>query len=324
MIGIMEKRFHINARTMLFCALGAALFALIALGAFAYYQWRENRSLESRLVSLDAELGVVAKSAQEAGVANAANATALQEVASQAAAVTSGKPSLTTAVARVMPSVVSVVVSEEVQKLQVAYENPFGNDPAFQGFNVQVPVYRAVGTTTQQVAAASGFFIRSNGYILTNKHVIIDPRASYTVLLSSGAQKPATVVYTDPTNDIAILKIAGSGYAPAALGDSSSLALGESVAAIGNALGQYSGSVSTGIISGLNRTITAQNDSGQTETLTGIIQTDAAINPGNSGGPLLDLSGNVVGVNVATVVGSNNISFSIPINTVKTIIAKAL
>ncbi|MDE2079418.1 MAG: trypsin-like peptidase domain-containing protein [Patescibacteria group bacterium] len=320
----MERPWFERARFVRYTSFFLAVAAIVGIGAFAFFQYRENQTLETKLASLDSQLGVVAKAVQDAGVQNEATQTALQKVANQAEAAATSQPSLTAAVARVMPSVVSIVVSETVPQLQVAYENPFGNDPAFQGFDVRIPVYRQVGTTTQQVAAASGFFIRSNGYILTNKHVIVSPNAYYTVLLPTGAQKSASVIYTDPTNDIAILKISGSGYAAASFGDSSKLQLGESVAAIGNALGQYSNSVSTGIISGLNRTISAQNDAGQTETLTGIIQTDAAINPGNSGGPLLDLSGDVVGVNVATVVGSNNISFSIPVNTVKAIIAKEL
>ncbi len=160
--------------------------------------------------------------------------------------------------------------------------------------------------------------ITSDGYILTNRHVVVDQTADYTVLLSDGSQKPAKIIYIDQSNDVAIVKIEGS-YPKVSLGDSSSLKLGQSVIAIGNALGEYNNSVSVGIVSGLNRSITASGE-GTSEDLSGVIQTDAAINPGNSGGPLLDLNGRVVGINVATVVGSSNISFSIPINTVKAII----
>jgi len=144
------------------------------------------------------------------------------------------------------------------------------------------------------------------------------------VLLSSGVQKTAQVVHRDQTYDLALLKIDGGGYPALSLGDSSNLKLGQTVAAIGNALGEYNNTVSVGIISGLDRTIEALDDRGAVETLSGVIQTDAAINRGNSGGPLLDLSGKAIGVNVAVQGGANNIAFSIPINTVKSLINRVL
>ncbi len=225
------------------------------------------------------------------------------------------------AVAKVTPAVVSIVESRVVPQLQVTYENPFGNDPFFQGFGMQVPVYQQVGTTTQQVSAGTGFIVRGNGYIITNKHVVPDTNATYTVLLASGKQKEGTVIWRSSTEDLAVVKIAGSGYTTVPLGDSSSLQLAQSVFAIGNALGEYSNSVSVGVISGLNRSITAGNDQGGTENLTGVIQTDAAINPGNSGGPLVNLSGEAVGVNVAMVQGSQNIGFSLPISKMRSALA---
>lgn len=147
-----------------------------------------------------------------------------------------------------------------------------------------------------------------------------DDQAKYTVLLSDGSQQTAEVIYKDSIIDAAIVKIPGANYTNVVLGDSSALKLGQSVFAIGNTLGEYNNSVSTGIIFGLNRTMEATSDTGNTETLTGIIQTDAPINPGNSGGPLATLDVKVIGINVATVVGSNSISFSIPINEIKNII----
>ena len=205
-------------------------------------------------------------------------------------------------------------------QLQISYENPFGDDPFFKDFDIRVPVYRQNGTTKQKVGAGSGFLVSQNGYILTNKHVVTDDAASYTVLLSTGKQIAARVVYKDSDDDLAIIKIEGQNYPTVDLGDSSQLKLGQSVVAIGNALGEYNNSVSVGIISGLNRTITAGDSRGRAEQLTGVIQTDAAINPGNSGGPLIALSGKVIGINVATVMGSNSISFSIPINEIKDVI----
>ena len=221
--------------------------------------------------------------------------------------------------AQVAPAVVSIVVSKDVPKLEIEYINPFGNDPFFRDFGVRIPVYRQKGVTEQKVGAGTGFLIRSDGYIITNRHVVSDVQAKYTVLLSSGEQKAAEVVYRDPQYDIAILRIAGKGYPYVRLGDSDKLKLGQTVFAIGNALGEYNNSVSVGIISGLNRTIEA-SDGRQIEKITGVIQTDAAINPGNSGGPLVDLSGKVIGVNVATVRGSENIGFAIPVKVVKQIL----
>ncbi len=183
---------------------------------------------------------------------------------------------------------------------------------------MQVPVYTQKGTEHKKVGAGTGFIVSADGFILTNKHVVADDSADYTVLLSNGKQKPAKVIFKDPSNDLAVVKIEGSGYPAVTLGDSNSLKLGQAVFAVGNALGEYSNSVSVGVISGLNRTVQASDSSNNSvETLNGIIQTDAAINPGNSGGPLSNLNGEVLGVNVATSQGASNISFSIPINQVK-------
>lgn len=230
---------------------------------------------------------------------------------------------LTSAVSKTAPAVVSIVISKDVPLLQVSYENPFGNDPFYKDFNIQVPVYKQVGTQKQKIGGGTGFIIRSNGYIVTNKHVVADQQADYTVLLSNGDQKPAQVVYRDTANDVAIIKIDGGNFPTVHLGDSNTLKLGQAVSAIGNALGEYNNSVSVGIISGLNRSIQASGPDGS-ENLDGVIQTDAAINPGNSGGPLMDLNGDVIGVNVATVQGSSNISFSIPINVIKSVIGSVL
>jgi serine protease Do len=230
---------------------------------------------------------------------------------------------LTAAVAEVVPSVVSVVVTKDVPKLEIVYINPFGDDPFFQDFGIRVPQYRQKGTEQKEVGAGTGFLVSQNGYILTNRHVVEDTEAYYTVLLSDGSQKPATVVWRDSQNDIAVVKIEGKGYHQIQFGDSDSLKLGQSVFAVGNALGEYNNSVSVGVISGLNRTIEAASPTGS-EKLTGIVQTDAAINPGNSGGPLVDLEGKVVGINVAMVRGSESIGFAIPVNKVKDAIKEVI
>lgn len=303
------------------------MLIVFSAGAFAGRYFGKSTDSERKV---NEQISVLQRQIEElkgqvAGVSTAEqkNATSLQEMQNrQVIKQKSQDELLTVAVQKITPSVVSVVVSKDVPQLEVVYENPFGNDPFFKDFGFQVPVYRQKGTINQKVGAGSGFIITSDGYILTNKHVVYDTAASYTVLLSSGAQKAAKVVYIDQSNDIAIIKIDGT-YSPVSLGNSDSLKLGQSVIAIGNALGEYNNSVSVGIISGLNRTIEASGSMG-TEQLSGVIQTDAAINPGNSGGPLADLNGSVVGVNVATVQGSSNISFSIPINTVKSIIKSAI
>lgn len=226
---------------------------------------------------------------------------------------------LTEAVAEITPDVVSIVITKDVPKLEVVYVNPFGDDPFFNDVNFRVPRYIQKGTEEKKIGAGTGFLISENGYIATNKHVVNDGEAKYTVLLSDGTQKSAEIIYIDKKIDLAIIKVEGTKYPHVTLGNSDTLKLGQAVFAVGNALGEYNNSVSTGIISGLNRDIQASGGGG-TETLSGVIQTDAAINPGNSGGPLVTLDGEVIGINVATIVGSSNISFSIPMSKIKSII----
>lgn len=225
--------------------------------------------------------------------------------------------SLQDAVARVTPAVVSIVESHVVPLLEVSYLNPFGNDPSFQGFGVQIPVFRQIGTTSQKVSAGTGFLVRGDGHIITNEHVVENTDATYTVLLANGDQQEATVVWRSSSQDLALLKIAGTGYPSIPLGNSSSLELADPVFAVGNALGEYSNSVSVGVVSGLDRNVQAFNSRGVEETLQEVIQTDAAINLGNSGGPLVNLAGEAVGVNVALVEGSQSIGFAVPIDEVK-------
>ena len=177
-------------------------------------------------------------------------------------------------------------------------------------------------TSGNKLSTATGFFVRRSGYIVTNKHVV-DGTGSYSVVLASGVEESAAVIWRSPDKDLALIKVAGSGYPSVTLGDSGALVLGTSVFAIGNALGKFNNSVSVGVVSGLNRSITAWNDStGQYENLSGIIQTDAAINPGNSGGPLATLGGKVVGVGVANVKGSQSIGFALPVSEVKAALAQ--
>lgn len=291
-----------------------ALLVIAGLGGGLFYEHQQVAQLSSAVTALETSLSQLASTTDS--VASTTEASIATLAAHQGTPQKSSNQMLQEAVAKVTPAVVSIVESQEVPLLKVAYENPFGTDPFFQGFGMQVPVYQQVGTTTQEVAAGTGFLVRSNGYIVTNKHVVPDTNATYAVLLSNGRQKQGTVVWRSPTQDLAVVKIAGNGYPTTPLGNSSTLELAESVFAVGNALGEYSNSVSVGVISGLNRSITAQNDQGGTETLSGVIQTDAAINPGNSGGPLVDLAGEAIGVNVAVVQGSQSIGFALPISEV--------
>jgi len=234
------------------------------------------------------------------------------------------------AVKKANPAVVSIIISKEVPTYSTTYQtvpDPFGglfggNDPFggnLPGF--QIPQQQQTGTQKQEVGGGSGFLISSDGMIVTNRHVVEDKTAEYTVFTNDGKKHTATVIARDSVLDVALIKIDGAGYSHLDLGDSDSLQLGQSVIAIGNALAQFRNSVSVGVISGLSRSITAGDNAGQSEALSNVIQTDAAINPGNSGGPLLDLSGNVVGVNVAIVQGSENIGFSLPINSIKSVIS---
>lgn len=175
------------------------------------------------------------------------------------------------------------------------------------------------GQDYESAAAGTGIIVTGDGYILTNKHVI-NGATSITVVLDDGTTyEDVELVATDPLNDVAFLKIKDvSGLTAATLGDSKTLNVGQQVMAIGNALGQYQNTVTVGVVSGLGRSVTASDGSGyNTETLSDMIQTDAAINSGNSGGPLVNAAGEVVGINTATSTTAENMGFAIPISSVK-------
>ena len=166
-----------------------------------------------------------------------------------------------------------------------------------------------------EVGKASGFMVSQDGMIVTNKHVIRFDNAVYSATTNKGTKYPVTILAKDPLHDLAILKISKEGkqeqFKPVVFGDVAILEPGQTVIAVGNALGRFQNTVSVGVISGLGRTITA-SDGDYTETIEDVIQTDAAINQGNSGGPLLNLEGKVIGVNTATVLGAQSIGFAIP------------
>jgi len=220
-------------------------------------------------------------------------------------------------------SVVSIVISKDLPVIEQCPYNPFGNlPPQFknffqQDFNSQFYQPCDNGKTEhKEIGGGSGFIISEDGMILTNKHVVEDVKADYTVLTNDGGKYDAKVLARDPVQDLAIIKISKTGLPVAKLGDSDSIRLGQTAIAIGNALGEFRNTVSTGVVSGLARSVTASSSSGS-EDLSNLIQTDAAINPGNSGGPLLNLRGEVVGINTAIVSGAQSIGFAIPINQAK-------
>ncbi len=178
------------------------------------------------------------------------------------------------------------------------------------------------GPVSSQQGIGTGFIIESDGLILTNNHVVRDKSIKYTVLTSNDQKFAVTKIDRDPSNDFAILRIDAKDLATLKLGDSDSIKVGQKVVAIGNALGRFTNTITVGVISGIGRGINAASESGLlSATIDNVIQTDAALNPGNSGGPLLDLSGNVVGINFAVSASAENIGFVIPINTIKPILA---
>lgn len=218
-------------------------------------------------------------------------------------------------VERVSPSVVTVGI-KKTQKVQTV--NPFGDlfDPF--GFFSQPQQQPGVQEKKIEQDIGTAFVVSADGMIVTNKHVVADTEAQYKVITKDSKEYQVEKIYRDPVVDLAILKINASGLKPIEMGDSDNLKVGQFVVAIGTALGEFRNTVTTGVISGLGRGITAGDQlGGSSERLDNVIQTDAAINPGNSGGPLLNSSGQVIGVNAATAGGAENISFAVPINVVK-------
>lgn len=202
---------------------------------------------------------------------------------------------------KVSPSVVSITTETITQ-------SPFG-----------LSAQRAEG-------AGTGIIISKDGYVMTNKHVIGDAQSVRIVSNDGTVYNDVDIVGEDPLNDIAFVKIKNvSNLTPATLGDSSQVEIGQKVIAIGNALGEYQNSVTSGIISGQGRPVLAQGGANDMEEqLDNLFQTDTAINEGNSGGPLLNLSGEVIGVNTAMAEGAENIGFSIPINATKGLVKSVI
>ena len=213
---------------------------------------------------------------------------------------------------KVCPAVITIVISKDLPKVEGFYFFPFGEQKFI------VPKIEKGKKEKTKIGGGSGFIVSPDGYIITSNHVVSDRSADYTIILEPKKKYPAKVVSRDPINDIAILKINAKNLPYLGLGDSEKIELGQTVIAVGNALGEFHDTISTGVVSGLSRYITAFSGlNRQAERLRGLIQTDAAINPGNSGGPLVDIEGKVIGINTAMVMGAQNIGFAIPINYAK-------
>lgn len=165
----------------------------------------------------------------------------------------------------------------------------------------------------------TGFIVDPKGIIITNQHVVSDVSASYKVITEDGKEYSVVEILRDDSNDIALLKVDSTSLKALQLGDSDTLLVGQTVIAIGTPLGEYAGSVTTGVISGLDRSVTTSSGwfGSTTKIYENVIQTDAAVNSGNSGGPLISSEGKVIGINFATTANADNISFALPINIVK-------
>jgi S1-C subfamily serine protease len=224
----------------------------------------------------------------------AASASASSVAARTVTTVTDGD--ITAIVAKVTPSVVTITATTNVRSF-------FGSG--------------------RGTSVGSGIVITADGYILTNRHVV-EGASSLSVELSTGRQVTASVVKILDTTDLALIKADATGLTPATIGDSSSLKVGQTAIAIGSPLGEYTETVTRGIVSGLDREITVADDYTRSQvTLSGLIQTDAAINPGNSGGPLLDALGDVIGIDTAVATSAEGLGFAIPVSAASSLIALA-
>ncbi len=231
-------------------------------------------------------------------------------------------PTLIAATQKNLPAVVTINGRKVVSQAQTTtvgdlfgdlpFLKQFGIDPAFFNMQVETPA-------REQIITGTGVIVSSNGYVVTNNHVVADNSISYTATLQDGTQKDATIIYRDRAHDIAILKIDGTYSSVASLGDSSTLSGGQLIASVGNIYGRVNNSLSVGAVIALNQSITAHSsdtDENNPEDLYGLVQTTAYMVPGYSGGPVIDVHGNVVGINVATS-ADGGVSFFIPINIVK-------
>jgi serine protease Do len=212
-----------------------------------------------------------------------------------------------------LSSVVTINIQKTTASEDIVQFDPFN---PFAPFNVQPGEEE---TIEQNIG--SGLLVESDEIVVTNRHVVADTDAEYSIITNDGKEYLAKKILRDPLNDLAIIEVEKTGIKPLELGDSDSLKLGQLAIAIGTPLGEFRNTVTTGVISGLGRGITAGSPfENYVERLDNVIQTDAAINPGNSGGPLLNSAGEVIGINTAVSQSGENIGFAIPSNVVKNLI----
>ncbi|TAL19955.1 PDZ domain-containing protein [Patescibacteria group bacterium] len=228
------------------------------------------------------------------------------------------------AVKKISPSVVSISISKTVSGNQISPFDDFFRE--FGEFGLPVPQpqpKKNAPAEKREVGGGTGFVVAADGLIMTNRHVVEDKDAEYTVILADGAKLKAKVVDTDLVEDVAVLAVEKKDLTPVTFGDSAKLEIGQTVIAIGNALSEFRNTVTKGVVSGVNRRLTAGGSIGGSEVIEGAIQTDAAINFGNSGGPLVNLGGEVIGMNtaVAREAAAEGIGFAIPANALKKIVA---
>ncbi|MBI4252898.1 trypsin-like peptidase domain-containing protein [Candidatus Uhrbacteria bacterium] len=231
------------------------------------------------------------------------------------------------------PSVVSIIVSKDLATVYRRTGNVFPFDDIFdqlglpfefrttpaprQQENTQEQPEKKKESKKQKVGGGTGFVISEDGLIMTNRHVVSEEDADYTVVFGDGKEYKATVLAKDQILDLAIVKIDAKNLTPLPLGDSDAIQIGQTVIAIGNTLAEYKNTVTRGVVSGIDREVRAMDGRGQSEVIQEAIQTDAAINPGNSGGPLLNLKGEAIGINTAVNREGQSIGFAIPINLAK-------
>ncbi len=244
---------------------------------------------------------------------NPPDTTQNQTVGTSKTLTSESQDAVVNAVKKANPAVVAIKISVKASTLDLQNFDPFGN-PLEQD---QLPL---PNVQWQDIGGGSGFLVRPDGYIVTNQHVVLDPKAEYTVYTNDGKKHAAQIIASDTNLDIAVIKIQGSDFPHLEFDNSDNLEVGQTVIAIGNALAEFRNTVSVGVVSGLSRSITTSDGLGEVQALDQLIQTDAAINPGNSGGPLLDLEGNVVGVNVAVAGNAENIGFALSSNGVRSIV----
>ena len=283
--------------------------ALLLIGMYATGSWRSSSSGVASISSFFEGLPTLFKVPPRAGT---------PEPAPLYKPVAEYEQTVVEAVKRVAPAVVSITISKDLSSNCSGGSALRDLPPEIRRFfGDSLPnFYAPCDPGLTEVGGGSGFVITPDGLILTNKHVVADAAATYTVFTSDGKEYDAEVLARDPLQDLAIIRIDGQDLPTVTLGNSDGLELGQTAIAIGNALGEFRNTVGVGVISGLGRSITALSET-SSQTIQGVIQTDAAINPGNSGGPLINLRGEVVAVNVAVVQGAQNIGFALPINWAK-------